>query len=185
MSENVLLHAQDLMEVLRSAKDELQSLGQIAGPFSALEKLTHTIACVESLAGRETEFPWFEFGAVSGAAREAIKYLSDVIPLLSNVGDPSDEAEGEGVYAVIAMLEGAVALWPKSAVQGRFDEVTRRAFRAVFASLDGKLGAELKGDVLHKGSVLATLMMIRDTVATLDPELSAGLDFPQAEGRAS
>ncbi len=55
----------------------------------------------------------------------------------------------------------------------------RRFTKAIFAALDIKLAAELKNDVLHAGSVLATLMMIRDTVQALDPELGE-LDFPQA-----
>ena len=63
-------------------------------------------------------------------------------------------------------------------------DASRRAVRAIFAALDVKLAAELKDDVLHAGTALATLMMIRDTVQALDPELGE-LDFPQAHAAAS
>ena len=86
---------------------------------------------------------------------------------------------------VVRYEESGGPLFPKPAVQGRFDEVTRLAFQAVFASLDVKLGAELKGDVLHKGTVLATLMMLRDTLRTLDAELADSLEFKQAEAACS
>lgn len=59
----------------------------------------------------------------------------------------------------------------------------RRFARALFAALDVKLAAELKGDVLHAGTALATLMMIRDTVHALDPKLGE-LEFPQAHAAA-
>lgn len=62
-------------------------------------------------------------------------------------------------------------------------DAARRAVRAIFAALDIKLAGELKDDVLHAGTALTTLMMIRDTVAVLDPELGE-LDFPQAHEAA-
>jgi hypothetical protein len=58
------------------------------------------------------------------------------------------------------------------------DQTTRRAVQGICSALDLRVAAELKEDVFHKGTSLALLYLLRETVRAVDPQLAEELQFP-------
>jgi len=71
--------------------------------------------------------------------------------------------------------------WSAAVDAGQARESYGRHIRAVVTDSETQLAEQIRSGVLHKGTVLATLMLLRDGIRARDPQLAEQLVMPRCE----